>query len=87
MTHKEQLKQIKEQLQRYKAIAQTLVDNEGFYQYWFEALGHPEYKDKTKTEIFEIINKLYADVFNKPDGKYTNYNTFYNANKKRKQKF
>lgn len=86
MTQNQQIKQIKKQLQQYKEIAQTLVDNEGFYQYWFEALGHPEYKDKTKTEIFEIVNKLYARVFNKPDGKYSSYKSFTNTTKKQKNK-
>ena len=57
-------------------IAQQLVTTDGFHQYWFESLALPENRNKTKAQIFEQVNDLYKEVFNKKIGKYSNYRSF-----------
>lgn len=60
-------------------IAQQLVTHDKFYRYWFEQLGKPENRHKTKTEVFHQVNDLYIKIFNTKKGRYSSYRSFMNT--------
>lgn len=66
-------------------IAQQLVTNEGFYLYWFEQLGNPKNREKSKSDVFEQVNALYMRIFKVSKGKYNSYDSFRIATQKRKR--
>jgi len=53
-----------------------LLTDVGFYQFWFEQLGAPENKDKTKKEVFEQVNDLFCEVFQSDHGRFNSYRGF-----------
>lgn len=57
-------------------IAKKIVSHEGFYNFWFEQLALPDHQDKTKIEVFNVVNDLYKKLLNQPTGKYSSYNSF-----------
>ena len=60
-------------------IAQQLVTHDKFFKYWFEQLSKPENSLKTKTEIFNMVNDLYMQIFKTNKGRYSSYKSFMNT--------
>lgn len=66
-----------EELQAQNKIMRQLATTTGFYEYYFKQLKH----HRTNFDCFNYVNDLYFNIFG--EYRYSSYNSFINANRKR----